>query len=240
MAEEKVAQPTEHNRQTTPGQALLKAGLDLVHPFDVSDYNTLIKAHPQLNPLPMFGREQAMGLLIGNSRALWPIFLNALTLNQELAASSHPLDTYVTQAVSQAVDELNERHVIRFSHVGGAHLVSMLHVAEASGFAERGPVHLAIHPTYGPWFALRAVVILDRPAPGQGDSAPSLCSGCSAPCKSAFAHAESGTDWRDWVGVRDACPVGRDHRYSEDQIRYHYIKDRAALGLTSTGEGDPT
>jgi methylmalonic aciduria homocystinuria type C protein len=28
--------------------------------------------------------------------------------------------------------------------------------------------------------------------------------------------------WRLWLAVRDACPVGREHRYSDEQIRFHY------------------
>jgi cyanocobalamin reductase (cyanide-eliminating) / alkylcobalamin dealkylase len=36
--------------------------------------------------------------------------------------------------------------------------------------------------------------------------------------------------WRAWLAVRDACPVGREHRYGDDQIAYHYAKRRDALG----------
>lgn len=32
-----------------------------------------------------------------------------------------------------------------------------------------------------------------------------------------------------WIAVRDACPIGREHRYPEDQLRYHYTKDRSLL-----------
>jgi methylmalonic aciduria homocystinuria type C protein len=35
--------------------------------------------------------------------------------------------------------------------------------------------------------------------------------------------------WRLWLAVRDACPVGREYRYSENQIRWHYAHDRSAL-----------
>ncbi len=35
--------------------------------------------------------------------------------------------------------------------------------------------------------------------------------------------------WQRWLAVRDACPVGRKYRYSENQIRYHYTKERRYL-----------
>jgi methylmalonic aciduria homocystinuria type C protein len=36
-------------------------------------------------------------------------------------------------------------------------------------------------------------------------------------------------DWRSWLAVRDACPVGRSARYAEEQIAYHYTKDPSHL-----------
>ena len=36
-------------------------------------------------------------------------------------------------------------------------------------------------------------------------------------------------NWQDWLAVRDVCPEGRDHRYSETQIRYHYEKNTGLL-----------
>ena len=35
--------------------------------------------------------------------------------------------------------------------------------------------------------------------------------------------------WRAWLAVRDACPLGREHRYPEALIHYVYTKDRAVL-----------
>jgi hypothetical protein len=31
------------------------------------------------------------------------------------------------------------------------------------------------------------------------------------------------------LAVRDACPIGSEHRFDEDQTRYHYTKDRQIL-----------
>lgn len=212
-------------------ERLSAAGLDIVHPFDVSKYNEAIQGHPRLSVLPLFGRPTALGFLIANTRALWPRFRSEYRARVGLQEARHPLDRYVTEAITACTSVIIHRHEIRFSHEGGDRLVSMLHAAEASGFAQRGPVHLAIHKTYGPWFGLRAIIAIDLEGPPT--PSPSLpCTGCSAPCKDALARAMEGVEnksWRDWLAVRDACPVGRQSRYSEEQLLYHYTKDRVAL-----------
>jgi hypothetical protein len=37
-----------------------------------------------------------------------------------------------------------------------------------------------------------------------------------------LAHAQQSGSWQDWLAVRDACSL-RDWRYSDDQIRFHYL-----------------
>jgi len=43
------------------------------------------------------------------------------------------------------------------------------------------------------------------------------------------ATAGLGDAWRQWLNVRDACPLGRAYRYGDDQIAYHYRSDRRVL-----------
>jgi hypothetical protein len=45
----------------------------------------------------------------------------------------------------------------------------------------------------------------------------------------ALNHAVEKPDhrknWTHWVRIRDACEVGRAHRYSEQQMHFHYDPD---------------
>lgn len=221
---------------------LAGAGLDLLRPFDAARYNRAIEDAPELAPLPLFGRAGALALLLGNTRVLWPRFLDAYRAREELRRSSDPLDAYVADVVATCARELGPRAVVRLAHDRSAGLVSMLRAAEASGLAHRGPVHLAVHPEHGPWFGLRAVIALDAPPPAAASKpAPDPCAACSAPCREAFERAlllaarspDAGvgapSSWHAWVEVRDACPVGRASRYTAAQTRYHYTKDRSVL-----------
>ena len=222
-------------------QALAAEGLDLVQAFDVQQYNRLITGHATLQPVPMFGRRHTLAYAVGNSKALWPVFVASYRRREDLHAHSDPLDQYVHERVMHCAATIDSTHEIYFAHEGGARLVSMVHLAEASALGQRSPVGLAIHPEHGPWFGMRALIVVDAPPPSSSPEPIATCTGCPAPCRAAYDHAlvsitehelatgDLETSWRAWVAVRDACPVGRQSRYGEAQIRYHYTKDRAAL-----------
>ena len=214
-------------------------GFDLVHPFEVNGFNEAVE--PQYR-LPDFDRADALGILIGNSRALWHPFMDALKKDPDLLDHPHPIQAYTERAVSEVVDLLGEAHEIRWAHDAGTRLVPMQRLAHLSGLAHLGPGGLNVHSVFGPWIALRAVVTFDQPGPHTGPApcpAPDPCKACKAPCVDALAHAVEVTQsldragvaesWREWLTVRDVCPEGRDHRYSETQIRYHYEKDKSLL-----------
>lgn len=220
---------------------LTAAGLDIVHPFDASRYNEAVRGRGRLAPLPLFGRLQAYALIVGNTRALWPPFVEAVRSSEELRRTPHPLDRYVEDTIRASLAGSTYAWEARFSHEGGARLVSMLHAAEASGLASVGPAYLAAHPEHGPWIGLRAVVVFDAPPPPPPRQRPRLpCVGCAGPCKEALERTanKDGATWRDWVALREACPVGKGSRYGEAQLRYHYVKDPAVFdGEPGDGAG---
>jgi methylmalonic aciduria homocystinuria type C protein len=90
---------------------------------------------------------------------------------------------------------------------------------------------------FGPWVGLRALVSFDDPGAATEPAAPAPpCPHCAADCAPAWAalnpassEAEFRRDWRAWADARAACPLGAAHRYSEDQLAYHYTHDRDIL-----------
>jgi hypothetical protein len=200
------------------------AGFDLVHPFNLADC-----AVTELNELA--SRPGRLGILIGNTRRLWPRFMAAVRAEPELARAEHPLDRYVTERLSLVAT----RHHLRviFGHVTEPAAFPIQRLAEQTGFASLSPSHLAVHPQHGPWFGLRAVLLGEMEGPPPGPRVAGPCAGCSAPCVPALerALAVSGSPLgsaaiaahtREWIAVRDACPVGRASRYSDAQLDYHY------------------
>lgn len=227
---------------TTATEHLTRAGLDLQARFDVAAYNAIAAEHPSLTPLPAFGRAHAEALLVGNTKALWHPFVRALGDDAALAAESDPLDRYAEREIRAAFAHSPTRWTLYSAASGAEPLVSTLRAAQAAGLAIIGPAHLAVHPEHGPWFGLRGIVVFDAPPTDETRLPVDVCAGCDAPCKSAFDRAAAALDarsdrenWRAWVAVRDSCPIGREARYGEDQLRYHYTKDRAVLDAASHG-----
>lgn len=217
--------------------ACRKTGLDLVHPFTAADYNPHVA---QAERLHCFERPRALGMLIGNTRALWPAFQRACRQDALLASSSDPLDLFVVSSVERAITSVTKLpYRSYFSHVTTPRPLPIQRLADLVGFAALAPSHLAIHAQHGPWFALRAVVVVDLDGPVTVAPEPARpCHTCTEPCVQALqrALAASGSELdrrsiaahaADWIAVRDACPVGRASRYGEAQLRYHYGVDRA-------------
>lgn len=197
-------------------QVLAAAGFDLVHAFDAH----AAAREPGWERLANGPRT---GLLIANTRALWPIFCAARRDEPD------PLDRYTERTIAGAYPDAPAY----FAHAryDGAFL-PFSRLAVAIGFAALAPSQLVIHPIYGPWLALRAVVLVDAEPPPVRAPIPKPCA-CGAACDAALAAARGSTDWRAWLAVRDSCTLGAAHRYSEDQIRFHY--EHAWVRLSAKG-----
>jgi hypothetical protein len=191
--------------------ALAEAGFDIVHRFDAAAVARELEL-PALAGAPL-------GILIGNTRALWPIFMARGELDV-----ADPLERYTERAI-QAVLPAGARCWFSHQRYDGAFL-PFQRLAVATGLGSLSPIQLVIHPTYGPWFALRAVVVCDGSPPATFPLPP-VCR-CDATCHDAWARAVATSDdpklWRAWLAVRDSCHVGQSWRYGDSQLVYHYTK----------------
>lgn len=197
---------------------LADAGFEVVHPFDAAAAAAL----PGLAPLAGAAR---LGVLVGHGRALWPVFQAALAAEPALAAQADPLDRYTERVLDRAAAAAGGRALYGHRTYGGAYL-PLQRLAVATGLGALGPGQLVVHPTLGPWFALRGVLLLDGEPPARAPI-PLPCR-CDGRCAALLARAQAGRSWRDWLAVRDACTLSAS-RYSEDQIAFHYRLLRESL-----------
>ena len=251
------------------GERLAAHGLDITHPFDVRWYNDLIKEQQlPLVPLPSFGREdgQALGILVGNSAALWLPFLRWLGAQPNPDSIPDPLDTFTSTIINQELDVLVQQEMkkgnganctvardVFWAALGEPQerLVSMQRVAVVSGVCYHdSETQLAIHPTFGSWLGFRAVIVLDidpnlgppparvpcllseaeKTAAREAMAAAMRASDAANLCTQLHGAAGMEKDVRlAWAALRDCVSVGKEHRYSEAQLVYHYTKDRTVL-----------
>jgi hypothetical protein len=217
---------------------LTSQGFDLMQSFEVGRYNRAVDADFRL---PTFGNPRNVGILVGNTKALWPAFFRAYQDNTSLRSNPNPLDSYTETSFREALAGVDLPYEIRFGHSATPSPVAMQTLAHISGLAHLSPSHLNIHPDHGPWIALRAAIVWNWQ---EELTEPSLKDPCQGQCKHVciplfdaaltamdkdHTHQQMLTNWQAWLKVREACPVGRDSRYCEAQIRYHYIHDRSGL-----------
>lgn len=185
--------------------------------------------------VPMYDRDtvSVTVLVVGNAgRAMWPAFASAGV------TGPHPLDRWTRAVVEPVASAAGARAVYPFE----APPLPFQRWAVRAWPVFRSPMGLLIDAEYGPWHALRAALLfptrIDLP------SLPahlSPCERCVAkPCLTTCpvgAFTGAGFDYRgcraylatDAGGAcvehgckaRAACPVGTEHRYSDEQLRFH-------------------
>lgn len=195
-------------------------GFSIVHPFCTNWYNDYVKQRvPGVKNLIELEKNR-VGLLIGNTKSIWPKFKN--WYDKEGYNIANPFDTYVTKSISKAV---HEDGMIYWGYETQNYLIALQQVARVSGFAYLDPnLHLCVHPQFGSWFSLRAVLLLPNecflPKPIEVDS---LVTQEEQEEIKQLSLVEN-PDWKHWVKLRSVPQIGKNEKFSEEQILYHYTK----------------
>lgn len=218
--------------------ALRDRGFDIVHPFPLKE---LTIDSPYFQALsPQLGGART-GLLIGNTRGLWVHFLAWLAEHPGRRFRDNPLDDYARDVITQAAREHLDQARLFWTHETDAYLVPVQELCHQSGLAHLSRGRFNVHPEYGPWLGMRALIAIPDDlriplSPAVDPSAPAVEARVAAHFEVLCARASAGlnsthirTSWEDWLGLRDLYDIGRAYRYTAPQIRYHYTKDKSVL-----------
>ena len=214
--------------------ALIQSGFDLIQRFSVELYNAQVKEE---NKLPEF--DNSYGVIIGNSKALWPHFTKFLGAHEGWLEAPNPFDRFVEKRIPECLETLDEKFNIRYSHLPEPNHIAFQRLAQISGLAFLSKSYLSIHPKFGPWVSLRAALVIqgvaELPLP---EPMVNPCNQCKSSCEISFnkvlnkmedqkSHQIIG--WKEWLEVRNACPLGQRYKFGDEQIEYHYTKSKNQL-----------
>jgi epoxyqueuosine reductase QueG len=158
----------------------------------------------------------------------------------EARAETHPVDRFTARVVERAATALGERgtptRALFYWQRRDGRFADFVALGRACGLGGPGRLGVLIHPRYGPWISLRAVLLTTAPlatTPRSADFAP--CRECPAPCAAACPGAAVGADGFDAAAclrttrthsacaqrcaARRACVIGREHAYAPDLER---------------------
>lgn len=162
------------------------------------------------------------------------------------------VDRYVRAAVDGIESALRSASIPSRTIAGrcGARL-PLAQLGEAAGFGTVSPVTgLLLHPEFGPWVRVRAVLLADgHPFGPVADASISAgfqpCCGCSRPCVAACpvgvhdgfgghdvgrcaTHRHDG-NCASHCSSRSACPVGSEHRDGDGEHAHRHTHSLAAM-----------
>jgi hypothetical protein len=217
-----------------PTRSLLsEAGLNLFGVLSIERYDAEVPAAWRAAAeLP--GARSAV-LVGAGGRALFA----ALRRAPEAGLDRDPLDHYTRRIVEAAVEPLAGRALFAFERRGERH-ADFVALGRAAGLGAPSRLGLLIHPEYGPWMSLRALLLLPlalAETPALDDFEP--CRGCPAPCSEACPGAAVGAEGFD-IGrcagtrrrvpgcalkcaARRSCVLGTGQRY-EDFAEAHHMR----------------
>ncbi|VVT07471.1 Ferredoxin [Hoeflea sp. EC-HK425] len=199
---------------------------------------------PGLAPLLSDGASARAICLVGHfGGGFWPVFK---AWWQNHPGLSEPLDSWSRAVIDPVTATLGCEAV----YPSDRPWYPFQQWAMAAEGLKASPLGMLVHPEFGLWHGYRGAMLMDEFALERlGNRAPSgppvamhPCEGCAEkPCLSAcpvnaftgsgFAAADCRRSLASEAGLstcmdvgcqaRDACPVGRKHRFSADQVRFH-------------------
>ncbi|MGB0865048.1 MAG: hypothetical protein ACPGSC_00985 [Granulosicoccaceae bacterium] len=235
----------------TLAKCLQEVGLNVLSPLPVQ---SLVQGIWVGSPVA----EHGTILLLGNGgQGFWQKF------RENRPAGEHPVDDYSASLSERLLQQY-------FPAVARERLfpsedcpVALQRLMAQAGWHAPSPLGIGMHPEFGLWSACRAVwwlgaeLVADYPVAEPKDH----CLRCvERPCLAAcpgdalsagqMPLLERCADYRlrevskcaDTCLARKACPVASEHRYSDEQLHYHYELARSAISryrsVHSTSGGD--
>ena len=224
--------------------AISRYGFNLIGTATVESYEALVP--PQYHVASLLPQAKTLVVIGNGGSAFWEGFrAHCAARPGYLREHEHPLDDYTVQVIEGALTPLLEHSSTRYRYLYPFRFwtepVSFMHLARAAGLAGPSILGVVIHPTYGPWLALRAAILLNQelstpPVAADFDPCPTCTERtCMTACPASAVSINRGWDITacvqhrlqvthdcgDRCQARYNCVYGREHRYPSEELQYH-------------------
>jgi len=179
-------------------------------------------------------------ILIGHGgQSLWQ------SVQPNLLTSANPIDEHSVETVNKwftaNYSDNNSKIIYPDKHSVSSQALDLQTLGSLAGWHHTSPFMVGINREWGPWFAYRVALLTDTQFNiSQASKSSSPCSTCESKvcidhcpanaCKSGSLNLETcisyrkseNSQCRETCLARVSCPVASEHRYSKEQIKYHY------------------
>lgn len=194
-------------------------------------------------PLPAHALQFQQMIVLGHGG---PSFFDNTFSDETVAKRSDPLDERSIELFEKLMSRVDCTE-FEILYPTQHDVLDLRSLGKQLGWQNDSQLGIGIHPEWGTWFAFRLVAVANTTFPVSQLQRPvDSCGSCaSKPCLAACPVSATGDDFRldacvgerlragasctDLCLAREACPVGIGHRYSREQIRYHYAYSYRAL-----------
>ncbi len=236
--------PAARGLPRAAAEELFDAGFNLVGVLDVDRYNERVPPGWRSESLLPTARSVVILACAGRD------FERALERAPEAREPRHPVDRFTQRVVGCAAAAMGDHatrayfYFDRLSREGvrdrDGDFVDLIALGRAAGLGEPGRLRILLHPRYGPWLAIRALLLselaCEPTSPLVGFDPCGGCDGdCAQACRAdAFSQGELGLQrcfeqrLRDPVCAqscvaRRACVIGPHHAYAP-AMEAHYMR----------------
>lgn len=189
------------------------------------------------------GLEQWFG---SQFKACWLVMSTGDTVQKRALEQKPHSDNPIDETVVEELSLLLQNAAYKFVYPAET-MISLLPILKHLGLHGHSLLFPDIHPQYGPWWAVRAAILVDvDPSSAPQTTFVSPCVTCPAPCIEACpgqAVLQSGwnavqcMDYRlsnnsvcaQSCPARISCPVGPEYRYDPEIINYHYKRSLQSI-----------
>ncbi|MFZ6747903.1 hypothetical protein [Undibacterium sp. Ren11W] len=185
-------------------------------------------------------REYRQLILIGHAGTKFWTALQVSLQSDFSQIDAHPVDDFTVEKVREFMqtEAADQAYQIVYP---GAYTISLQELGKLAGWHHPSPFMVGINAEFGPWFAYRAVILANSNFPtSKALVSASPCDSCSEQAcisncppqaleggefhllKCVQYRQQADSKCKDTCLARLSCPVGSEHRYSEQQMQYHY------------------